>query len=181
MWGPQLVPRGRELRKGSDGSWLHFGDGGGVWGSSTGDGSLSPAPTAEMAQSSLQAWQTGSEEGPQLALQGAFPSAHSRHTLCQTGNEQCYVTTSQSPCPPPLLQGWGTPSISPPPKCFWGDPSSFDIHTMQLLGLFVENWQKESSTACRKRGGKSSAPGDRKPSPSQTLGLDAEHFLLYSD
>lgn len=47
--------------------------------------------------SSLQAWQTGSEEGPQLALKGAFPSSHPRRTLCQTGNQQCYVTTSQSP------------------------------------------------------------------------------------
>lgn len=36
--------------------------------------------------SSLQARQTGSEEGPQLTLQGAFPSSHPRHTLCRTGN-----------------------------------------------------------------------------------------------
>lgn len=43
------MPRGRELRKGSDGSWLHFGEGGEVWGSSTWDCSSSPVPTAEIA------------------------------------------------------------------------------------------------------------------------------------
>lgn len=49
MWGRDL-PRGRELRKGSIGSWLHFGEGGEVWGSSTWDCPPSPAPTAERAR-----------------------------------------------------------------------------------------------------------------------------------
>lgn len=85
MWG-RYVPRGRELRRGSDGSWLHFGEGGPVWGSSAWDCTPSLAPTADSTSRSLQAWQTGDEEGPQLALKGAFPSSHPRHTLCQTGN-----------------------------------------------------------------------------------------------
>lgn len=136
------MPRGRELRKGSIGSWLHFGEGREVWGSSMWECSLPPPPAPHCRDSmvsSLQAWQTGSEEGPQLALQGAFPSSHSRHTLCQTGNLQCYVTTSQSPrgTARPVVHSF-SPTSHPGvgdlfilQKCFWGDPSGFDIQTTQ--------------------------------------------------
>lgn len=111
---------------------------------------LRPLPHCrDSTASSLQAWQTGDEEGPQLALKGAFPSSHPRHTLCQTGNQQCYVTTSQSPRGTASLPGSLSPFLLPPTwvgtpfsplKCSWGDPSGFDMQTMPTFAYLLKNW-----------------------------------------
>ncbi|KAG3269191.1 hypothetical protein H1C71_022094 [Ictidomys tridecemlineatus] len=109
----------------------------------------SPVPTAEMAPwSSPQVWQTGSEEGPQLALQGAFPSSHPRHKItCQSGNQQCYKLPHRAqrelrkPAPlghPSCHLSWGGVSPFLSPEVFSGR-SSWLCHSNHATVLPVEN------------------------------------------
>lgn len=97
----RLLPSPGEPGTGSVGSGCTLGKEGGSGSSSW---VPTPVPTAEMApQSSLQARQTGSEEGLPLTLQGAFPSSAPRKSSANAGTGA--LTTSRSPgaLPPPLL------------------------------------------------------------------------------
>lgn len=125
---------------------------------------------------SLQAWQTGSEEGPQLALKGAFPSSLSRHPL-PNWEPSVLLTTSApkgaKPEPQVELAGafrqllplsWG--EVSFPFPVHGGEPSGFAIQTTQLFCLFVESPIEGKQLCltghCRKIEKNSSTPGDVK-------------------
>lgn len=84
--------------------------------------------------SSLQAWQTGSEEGPQLALKGAFPSSHPRHNplpnwepavlcnyLTEPQRDRPGLQFTPKPKPAPLVP----PFLSLPTRRGGGDLLSF--------------------------------------------------------